>query len=123
MRRVFMAASVAALVAGLLMDNAQSQTPGGAFASFAGTWSGTSSFGTAIVLQVEPGGKFKIEGKRPGQPIKESDAGMAKLDGTVLIIPFSNNQGQMRLTKKGEALEGNSVLGANTATLTLTRSR
>jgi hypothetical protein len=92
------------------------QTPVGSFADVAGKWVGASSRGTKTTIEVEPNGRFKLEtsvGK---------DAGLAKLQDGVLIIPTSDNQGQYKLSRNGDTLEGPVHWRGIDATVKLTRT-
>lgn len=112
MLKAFVAVSVAALM--LWGTNAQAQ-PVTTFADVAGKWSGVGSRGGKTDIAVEPDGKFTME-----SPFGKS-AGMAKIEGGILILPFPSNKGQIKLTKTGDVLEGPYVAGALTGTTRVTR--
>jgi hypothetical protein len=112
-----MLASVMALIVGFLGGGAGAQTPISGFAEFAGKWSGASDRGTKIALEVDPSGKFKLD-----TPLGK-DSGTAKIDGGVLVIPFSDNQGSYKLSKSGDALIGPAHWRGNNATVRLTRDK
>ena len=106
--------SLLALAAGTV---AYAQTTIGSFADVAGKWEGASSRGTKTMIEVEPNGRFKLEtsvGK---------DAGLARLQDGVLIIPTSDNQGTYKLSRNGDPLEGPVHWRGFDAVVKLTRAR
>lgn len=120
MRRAFLIAGIAALFVGswAVKSEAQTQpTPVGAFADIAGKWSGTSSRGTPTALEIAPDGKFKLT------TTNGNDAGTARLEAGVLIVPTSDNQGQYKLARIGDALEGPVHWRGFNATVRLTRAK
>ena len=103
-----------ALAAGTVV---YAQTAIGSFADVAGKWEGVSSRGTKTMIEVEPNGRFKLEAGAG------KDAGMARLQDGVLIIPISDNQGTYKLSRNGDALEGPVHWRGFDATVKLTRAR
>jgi hypothetical protein len=99
MLREFIVASIAALAFASLGSGAQAQ-PVGSFADIAGKWEGTTSFGTKTTIEIDASGKFQSTTSRG------PDSGTAKIDGGLLIIPISGNQGNYWLTRTGNVLAG-----------------
>jgi hypothetical protein len=110
---LFIVASVAALIVGA-MGGAQAQ-PVNAMADVAGKWSGVGSRGGKTDIQIEPNGKFSVE-----SPAGKGE-GTAKIEGGSVVLPFANNQGQIKFTKTGDVLEGPYVWGTMTGTVRVTR--
>jgi hypothetical protein len=67
-------------------------------------------------LEVEANGRFRLE-----VPVG-TDAGVARLENGVLIVPISDNQGSYRLTRNGESLEGPVYWRGIDATVKLARA-
>lgn len=87
------------------------------FAEVAGKWTGTSSRGSKTEIEIDQSGKFKL------QTPAGKDAGTARLDGGVLILPISDNQGQYKFSKKAETLDGSVQWRGIDATVVLTRAK
>jgi hypothetical protein len=114
MQTTFISASVAALIFGIWANDGHAQ-PVNSFADAAGKWTGVGSRGGKTDLELEPNGKFTLE-----SPLGKQ-SGMAKIEGGILILPNPNNQGQLKLTRTGDVLEGPYVFGTLTGVTRLTR--
>ena len=86
-----------ALVA--LSSSASAQTIA-TFADVAGKWSGISSLVLKMEVEIATNGQFRIN--VPGG----KDVGWSQLVGGVLIVPFSDKQGQYEFKWNGSVLEG-----------------
>lgn len=73
-----------------------------------GRWTGKRATGGTTEITIGPTGQFVVT-----SPLGRSD-GTARLVGGVLVLPFSNNQGQIKLSKTNEFLEGPFVAGTIT---------
>ena len=80
-----------------------------------GKWSGVGSRGGKTDIEVEPDGRFTVTSPSGKQ------SGVAKIEDGVLVLPFSNNQGQIKFTRTKNSLEGPYVLGAMTGTVRVER--
>jgi hypothetical protein len=85
------------------------------FHRVAGKWVGASSRGTKTTIEIESNGRFKLE------TTVGKDAGVARLENGVLIIPTSDNQGTYKLFRNGDTLEGPVHWRGIDATVKLTR--
>ena len=112
MRQTFIAAGIAALI---LWGSSADAQPITAFADVAGKWTGVGSRGGKTDIEISPTGKFTIE-----SPLGKRD-GMAKIEEGILILAYSNNQGQIKFTKTGDVLEGPYVFNNLTGTTRVTR--
>jgi hypothetical protein len=107
------AASVAALALWTFSVKAEPVT---SLADVTGKWSGVGSRGGKTDITIESDGRFVIE-----SPAGRA-TGMARLEDGILVLPFSNNQGQVRFARTGEALEGPYVIGTLTGTTRVRRT-
>lgn len=83
-----------------------------------GSWRGqTSPIAHDISLSLDATGKFEIQAQILGK-----DSGQARFDGATIVIPLSNHRGQLRLTHKGNVLQGSAMFGTQQGTVSLTRS-
>jgi hypothetical protein len=85
------------------------------FPDVAGKWTGISSRGTRTDVSIGADGTFNVE-----TPVGK-DSGKARLTDGGLILPFSDNQGQYKFTRRGDDLEGVVHWRGIDATVTLTR--
>ncbi len=115
MRRTFLKAFAVSLVACTSMGAALAQAP--AFGDIAGKWEGTASSGNKIELSIEPTGAFAITAPRG------TDSGVAKMEGNQIVMAFTKNPGNVRVTKNGEALQGTLAMGANSSPIAFNRKK
>jgi hypothetical protein len=117
MRRTFIVAAMAALVFGSFGTRAQTPAPApiNAFAEVAGKWTGVGSRGQPSYLEIQPNGNFVFD------TALGVFTGVASLDGGMLVLPFSDNKGQQKFGKAGDALEGPYVYETRKGTTRMTR--
>lgn len=80
-----------------------------------GDWTGSGSRGGKTDINIQQDGRFTTL-----SPLGQA-SGMAKLEDGVLVLPFSNNQGQIKFTRTNDTLEGPYVAGILTGTLKVKR--
>lgn len=89
--------------------------PVSTLAEVVGKWIGVGSRGGKTDIEIEPGGKFTVTSPSGRQ------SGLAKIEDGILVLPFSNNQGQIKFTRTKDSLEGPYVLGSMTGTVRVNR--
>lgn len=92
---------------------ANAQAP--VFSGISGKWEGMSATGSTISLEIDAAGKFSIATARG------TDSGTAKAEGETIILAFTKNPGNVRLTKKGDVLDGTVTLGNSTNAISFKR--
>jgi hypothetical protein len=85
------------------------------FGEVAGKYVGGSTGQT--VIEIAPNGNFTAE-----SPIGKAK-GVGRIENGIVILPFSNNQGEMKFTRTGDVLEGPFVAGLRTGTTRVERQK
>ncbi|GEP61050.1 hypothetical protein RSO01_82160 [Reyranella soli] len=119
MRRTFLASSLVAFV--LALSGVQAQTPPPtpikSFAEVAGKWDGVGSSGTKVNFEISDKGVFAVS-----SPLGQNK-GTATLENGLLVVPLISNQGYMRLSMSGGALEGTTMYQTRAGTIKFTRAK
>ena len=115
MRRTFLKIFAISVAACTSVGAALAQAP--TVGDIAGMWEGTASSGNKIQLSIEPTGAFAIESPRG------KDSGAVKMEGNQIVMAFTKNAGNVRVTKSGEALQGTVAMGANSSPITFNRKK
>jgi len=115
MRRLFGVVPVAVIVACAWGSGAEAQ-PISTVSEVAGKWSGAGARGGKTDIEIEPSGRFQATSPAGTR------TGMARIENGTLILPFSDNQGQIKFTRTEGVLEGPYVVGTMTGTVRVQRA-
>lgn len=101
--------TIVAAFAGMLLmiTSAFGQTTA---AEFAGSWNGVTQQGTKVLLVVSPQGGFEVSSTRG------SDKVTLKITGNTAEFPYANGAAKFVLQRKGDVLQGESIVGSRGGT-------
>ncbi len=114
MRRAFLKVFAVGLAASMFVGAADAQEA--AFGGIAGNWEGMhSSLGVKLELSIVPTGAFVVT-SRTG-----ADSGVARMEGSQIVMSFTKNVGGINVSKSGENLKGTITIANAISAVTFSR--